>query len=465
MVVIGAGPAGEKAATHAAYFGKRVAVIERARMLGGVVINGGGVPTKTLRETALYVTGFRQRGIYGVTLELDRVRARAVMHERAASVTTLMEGRVRANFERHGVAVIAGSARLLGAGRVAVTGEGVERVLEAPVILLATGSQPVRPNGIQFHDPAIMDSDQIMRGLDDVRGLVVMGAGAIGCEYASIFTALGAQVTLTDLARRLVPMLDEEISSLLADSFEAMGIRLRLGMRVIGVARETQRIVVTLEGGERVTADRLLVAVGRRGNTGGLGLDIAGVDLDEHGLVKVDARFRTTAPGVYAAGDVIGPPTLASVAVEEGRRAASNAFDTPLHEGHNYQAPIGVYTLPEVGQIGLTEEAAKEQGIDYVAGRAQFSANSRANIAGITDGMVKIVCRRDDRRLLGVHVIGESAAEMVHIGQAILQLDGGVDYLIHATFNVPTWSEALKYAAFDALQQLEDVVPPWRAAS
>ena len=462
MVVIGAGPAGEKAATHAAYFGKRIALVEREELLGGVVVNSGGVPSKTLRETALYVTGFRKRDIYGVELRLDRAAALQVMHERTSDVMRLMAGRVRANLERHRVEVVRGEARLAGPHHVTVRTDDGERTLEGEVILVATGSHPLRPGSLPFDDPAIVDSDALLAALGDIDSMVVMGGGVIGCEYASILNALGVTVTLVDMAPRLVPLLDSELSTVLAKTFEQHGVRLRLGTGVDSVVRVATRIAVTLTDGERIEADRMLVAVGRRGNTGSLRLREAGVELDAHGLVKVDANLRTTCPSIYDAGDVIGPPTLASVAVEEGRRAASSAFGTRLHEGHFFQAPIGVYTVPEIGQIGMTEKQAVSQGIDHVIGRARFADNARATIAGSTEGLVKLICNRTDGALLGVHVLGEIAAEIVHIGQAVLQHGGTVDYLIHATFNVPTWSDALKYAAFDALQQLERGAPPWR---
>jgi NAD(P) transhydrogenase len=461
MVVIGSGPAGEKAATHAAYFGKRVAMVERDPHLGGVVVNSGGVPTKTLREAALYVSGFRKRDIYGVRLQLDRSRALEVLHHRTDQVMQVMEDQVRGNLRRHGIEVVHGHARLVGSGVVTVIdAAGGTRELEAGVILIATGSHPRHPPGMPYDDPGVVDSDHVLGVLGDIERMVVIGSGVIGCEYASILTALDVRVTLVDTAPRLVPLLDEEISTLLAGSFRGAGMELRLETTVADVSRSGTQLLVTLGGGEQIPVDRVLVAVGRAGNTDGLGLDTAGVAVDERGRVVVDERMRTTAAGVYAAGDVIGPPSLASVAMEEGRRAASFAFDTPLHEGYRFTAPVGVYAVPEVGQIGISEEEAKARQVDHVVGRGRFTANARANIAGSTEGMVKLICARDGT-LLGVHILGEAAAELVHIGQAVMQHGGGIDYLIHASFNVPTWSDAYKYAAFDALSQLEQVTPPW----
>jgi NAD(P) transhydrogenase len=460
VVVIGSGPAGEKAAAHAAYFGRRVAVVEREAWVGGVVVRDGGIPTKTLRETALYVTGFRKRDVYGVAPAIDRERTMDVLRTRAADVTRVVEHQVRANFDRHGIDVIHGGARLAGRGRVDVRApDGGVRHLECDVVLLATGSRPFHPPVFDFDDPDVLDSESLLSVSSLVDSVAVVGGGPIGCEYASIFRALDVHVTLIDLAPRLAAMLDVEISDRLARSFERVGIDLRLGTSVHAVGRAGGRLALALEGGGTVAADKMLVAAGRAGNTEDLGLEDAGVALDPRGRVIVGEDFQTTCPGVYAAGDVIGPPALASVAMEEGRRAASFALGTPLHEGTRYQPPFGIYGVPEVAAVGLTEHDAETQGIDYAVGRAEFSGNVRAAIAGDDDGLVKLVFRRGDRRLLGVHVIGEEAAEIIHLGQAVLQNGGGLDYFIQAPFNVPTWTDAYKYAAFDGLQQLEPGAP------
>src|SRR5919197_5595 len=314
MVVIGSGPAGEKAAAQAAYFGHRVAVGEQAPRPGGAAVSSAGIPTKTLRETALYLTGFRRRDVYGLQLHLDPEATLARLRSRTA---------------------------------------------------------------------------------------VVVGRGIVGCEYASIMTALGVEVTLVG-GGRLVEFVDAELSGLLAAGFERLGMRLLLG----------------------------------------------------RGRLLVDAAYRTGVPGVYAAGDVIGPPTLASAAMEQGRVAACHAFAIPFKETVNRWRPYGVYSIPEVAMVGLTEEAAAAAGVDYEVGRGWFADNARATIAGARDGLVKLVFRADDRRLLGVHVLGDTAAELVHVGQMVLHQGGGMDHFIHTTFNVPTQSEAYKYAAYDGLQRL-----------
>jgi NAD(P) transhydrogenase len=317
----------------------------------------------------------------------------------------------------------------------------------------------LHPTVFNFDDPDVLDSESLLNVSSLADSVAVVGGGPIGCEYASIFRALDVHVTLIDLAPRLAPMLDVEISERLAGSFERLGIDLRLGTSVHAVDHANGRLAVALEDGRTVTAAKVVVAAGRAGNTEDLGLDDAGVALDARGRVIVGSDFQTTCPGVYAAGDVIGPPALASVAMEEGRRAASFALGTPLHEGTRYEPPFGIYGVPEVAAVGLTEEQAQAAGIEYAVGRAEFSRNVRAAIAGEGDGMVKLVFRRDDRRLLGVHIIGEMAAEIIHLGQAVLQNGGDLDYFIQAPFNVPTWTDAYKYAAFDGLQQLEPGAP------
>lgn len=434
--------------------------MERAPWVGGVVVRDGGIPTKTLRETALYITGFRKRDLYGVAPAIDRERVIEVLRTRAAEVSALVERQVRDNFDRHAIDVIHGHGRLNGRGRVDVeAADGAQRRLVCDIVLLATGSRPLHPPLFDFDDPDVLDSESLLNVSSLADSVAVVGGGPIGCEYASIFRALDVHVTLIDLAPRLAAMLDAEISDRLARSFERLGIDLRLGTSVRAVDHAAGSLVLALEDGRTVAASKVLVAAGRAGNTEDLGLEDAGVALDPRGRVIVGEDFQTTCPGVYAAGDVIGPPALASVAMEEGRRAVSYALGTPLHEGSRYEPPFGIYGVPEVAAVGLTEEQARAAGIDYAIGRAEFSRNVRAAIAGAGDGMVKLVFRRDDRRLLGVHVIGEMAAEIIHLGQAVLQNGGGLDYFIQAPFNVPTWTDAYKYAAFDGLQQLEPGAP------
>jgi NAD(P) transhydrogenase len=453
LVVIGSGPAGEKGAAHAAYFGKRVAMVESSAEPGGTPVSSAGIPTKTLREAALYVTGFGRRQLYGVGAQIDLDVALQVLRRRTRAVTALMQANVRANLERHGIDLIHGTARLDGDRQVVVTlANRRERRLQARAVLIATGSRPFRPPSVPFDDPDVHDSDTILDVDRPFNSIVVVGGGPIGCEYASIFTSLGMEVTLVDLSPVLLPFMDHEISGALAESFRRAGMKIRLEAGSASIARRRGVLTVSTENGRPLRPDKVLFAAGRSGNTEGLGLEEAGVKLDPRGRVQVNAQFRTSAPAIYAAGDVIGPPGLASVSMDQGRQAASNAMRTPYRNIGSSAAPFGVYTVPEVAMIGVTEEAA---GKGVVVGRAGFTGNARANIAGATDGMVKLIFRRADRRLLGAHIVGDIAAEMIHVAQAVLHAGGTIDYFVHSTFNVPTWTDAYKYAAFDALDHFE----------
>jgi NAD(P) transhydrogenase len=454
LVVIGAGPAGEKAATQAAYYGKRVVVVERRPFPGGVAVSDAGVPTKTLRETALYLTGFRQRNIYGLSLALDASLKLERLKSRTRELFAMMTDVVRLNLARMGVELIQGTAALAGPHAVKIVQDGRERVLEARVILIATGSRPVHPACIPFDDPGVDDSEGIVKIERLPRSLAVIGAGAVGCEYASIFAALGTQVTLVDMADALLGFMDREISGMLADVFKEQGIALQLSSPLEHVRRIEDRLEVHCKGHAPVMVDHVLFAGGRTGNVEGLGLEGAGVAVDAKGRIQVDAHFRTTSPSIYAAGDVIGPPALASVSQEQGRVAACHAFGVSFKETVDPLAPLGVYCVPEVAMAGMTEEAARAAGIDIEVGRGYFNRNTRARIAGATEGMVKLVFRRADRVLLGVHILGDIAAEIVHLGQLVASQGRTIDHFIHATFNVPTFTEAYKYAAYDGLQRL-----------
>jgi NAD(P) transhydrogenase len=456
MVVIGSGPAGEKAAAQAAYFGKRVAVVERSPSPGGAVVQNGEIPSKTLRETALYITGFRRREVYGLGLTLDPEATVRQLRARTATVVETMTDEVRANLDRHAIELVHGEARLGKDRSVHVTlDDGRERALQGHVVLIATGSRPLRPESIPFDDPDVYDSETVLDIDRPFASLVVIGGGAVGCEYASIFTALGVEVTLVDSGERVLSFFDAEISDLLARAFSGMGMRLVLGGGRALVSRDDDGLKCTLASGEEIRPEKVLFASGRVGNIEGLTLEQAGVQVDARNRIVVDEEFRTTAEGVYAAGDVIGPPALASVSMEQGRVAACYALRIPFKETVDPMPPFGVYSVPEAAMVGLTEGDAVAQGVDYEVGRGWFAGNTRATIAGATDGLVKLVFRRDTRELLGVHVLGDHAAELVHQGQAVLNYGGTIDYFIHSTFNAPTESEAYKYAAYDGLQRLQ----------
>jgi NAD(P) transhydrogenase len=452
LIVLGSGPAGEKGAAQAAYFGKRVAVIEPAAEPGGAAVHTGTLPSKTLRETALFLSGYRQRQMYGVSVQVQRDQMAPRLLSRKDAVRGLEVARIGENLEHHRVELIRGRGAFVDPHTIEVSHEGATRRLTADVVLIATGSVPHRPADIDFADPDIDDSDSILK-LDRLpRSVTILGAGVIGCEYASIFAALDIPVQLVDPRPSVLPFLDEEIASRLLDAMGGLGVTSRLGQGWTRIARDPARgIVTTLADGSELIADQLLFTAGRSGNTSGLGLEHAGVRVGSRRYIEVDATFRTSVAHVYAAGDCVGFPALASTAMEQGRVAVCHAFGFTYKLAVSPLLPYGIYTIPEVSCVGLTEQAARESGRTPVAGRALYQHNARGCIVGDRDGMVKLIFDRVSRRLVGTHCIGDRASELVHIGQVAMTLGGTVDALIELVFNYPTLSEMYKYAAYDAL--------------
>jgi NAD(P) transhydrogenase len=455
LVVIGGGAAGEKGAAQAAYFGKRVAVIERRDEPGGATVHTGTLPSKTLREAALFLSGYRQRDLYGVSVEVDRHLGVAKLIERKNAVRELETYRMLENLSRHHVELIRGSARLVDTTTVEVLDDdGESRVVGAEVILIVTGSSPFRPPGIPFDDPDVHDSDSILEIDRLPASLAVLGGGVSGCEYASMFAALGCEVHLVERKAPLLGFLDGEIVERMTAGMAELGVTFHLGERADTVARRGDELVCTLPSGNEIVADKMLVTAGRVGNTAGLGLDAIGVATDERDRILVDETFRTTATNVYAAGDVIGWPGLASTSMEQARVAVCDAFGFAYKQEVSSLLPFAVYTIPEVSSVGISEEEAAAQGIDAVVGRAAFRDNARGAIIGDREGMTKLVFDRATRRLVGCHIVGERASELVHVGHAVMTLGGTVETFIEMVFNYPTLTETYKYAAYDALARL-----------
>jgi NAD(P) transhydrogenase len=449
LVVIGAGPAGEKGAAQAAYFGKRVAIVERAPEPGGAGVHTGTLPSKTLRETALFLSGAEARSLYGIDVRLVDPRAAVpVLIARKDAIAAAEVARLRANLDRHGVTYVRGEARFDGPG-VIVAGE---RRLRADVALIATGSHPRRPKDLPWGDPDLHDSDSVLTLERLPASLVVLGAGVIGCEYACMFAALGVRVTLLEPKASILPWLDREVWERLGAGMKRLGIDARTDAPWRGVARGPAGLVTSLASGEPLTSDAVLFASGRVGNSADLGLETLGLPANDRGNIAVDAWYRTAAPRVYAVGDVIGPPALASVSMEQARVAMCHAFDLRYKTAVSPVLPYGIYTIPEVSFVGETEESCRAP---YVVGRARHRENARGQITGDLDGMTKLIVHAETRKLLGVHVVGERASELVHVGHAVLQLGGTVDAFIDMVFNYPTLAEAYKYAAYDALGALE----------
>jgi NAD(P) transhydrogenase len=453
LVVVGAGPAGEKAAVQAAWFGRRVAVVEREALPGGALASGV-VASKTLREAAVYLTGFHRKEVYGVA-PVPRPRdAMAAVRQRSSDVVRMVAERARTNLERHGVQLLTGTGRLLGPGRVSVDGPGGSTEITTEVVVLATGSHPFRPPELPFDGKTVMDADEASRLDGPLDRVVVLGGGAVGCELATILTALGSDVTLVDTGPRLLAYLDAELSQRLEDCMRQEGMQVvRVRRDELRVSREAGAVTVELPG-RTLEVDAVVTAVGRVGSTEGLGLDEAGVATDPRGRVLVDERFRTNVPGVYAVGDLVGPPSLASVGMEQARVAVCHAFDLGYKTAVDTQLTLGVYTIPEIASVGPTEEDLQASGTAYEVGRATFAGNVRATIAGSSDGLLKLLFAPEDGRLLAVHVLGDGANELVHQGQAVLRLGGSLSYFVDACYNVPTVSEAYKYAAYDGMARL-----------
>jgi NAD(P) transhydrogenase len=455
LVVVGTGPAGEKGAVQAAYFGKRVAIVERHPVLGGARITSCALPSKNLRETALALLALRRRQTPSVRAEVRPGATLADLMCRQEPLVGNEIARVRANLNRHAVEIVPGAARFEDPHTLRIDApDGGVRRLCAPIILLATGSSPHRPDGIPFGDPDIHDSDEILAVQRIPASMTVVGGGVIGAEFATMLAPLGVRVTLLERGARLLPFADAELSALLADSLPATGVAARFGVRAIDVRRTPEGIATRLDDGSRVVSEQVLVCAGRTGNTADLGLGAAGLTADARGRLAVNANYQTAVPHIYAAGDVIGFPALASTSMEQARVAMCHAFDLKYKTRLSAVLPLGIYTIPELAMVGMTEEAAAAERLDVVIGRARFAENARGQIAGDADGMIKLLFARDGRRLVGAHIIGERATELIHVATTGLALGATLETFIDAVYNFPTLSELYKYAAYDALGKL-----------
>lgn len=457
LCVIGSGPAGEKGAAQAAYFGKSVCVVERAPKPGGAAVNTGTIPSKTLRETALYLSGVRQRGLYGVDLRVKSdITVGDFMHRERAVVETMWQ-HIEHNFERHRITTLQGAAHFEDPHTVGVERYGKKpRQVTADIFLLATGSRPSHPPEIPFDGRVVVDSDDVLTLTAIPRRLVVIGGGVIGCEYAGIFGALGVRVTLVNSRERLLMQLDTDLSEALrAEMTRRLGIQVALNASVNAVKVEGDLATVTLSDGRELVADCVLYCAGREGNSESLRLPKAGVEVNRRGFVTVNAHYGTNVPHIFAAGDLIGFPALASTAMEQARVAICHAFDLKYKSSVSTVLPYGVWTVPEIATVGLGEDEARAKGIPVEIGKASFRYNPRGQIIGDTEGFIKLIFRADDRRLIGAGVVGEGACELIHLPAAVMHFDGTLDYFIEGVFNFPTLSDSFKYAAYDGLQRLQ----------
>lgn len=450
LIIIGCGPAGEKAGAQAAYFGKRVAVIERAPNPGGSCINTGTVPSKTLRESALYFSGLGQRGLYGIDYSLkDNLTVHDFMHHER-EVVEMERRRILKNLELHKIEYISGQAAFEDAHTVLVG----TRKLKGEIILISTGSKPNRPAEISFDDIHTFDSDTFLQMDRIPKSLAVIGGGVIGCEYASIFMALGVKVTLVDGRDRLLPFLDAEISDRLRDRLKELGMAFWFNERPVKVENSAAGAKLTMKSGKVLETEAALFAAGRRAAVDGLALEKDGLAVNDRGYIAVDENYRTAVPNIYAAGDVIGFPALASTSMEQGRVAVCHAFGFQYKQRVASMLPMGIYTIPEISAAGETEDSCKEKKIDYCVGRAHYANNARGHICGDTSGLLKIIFSPTDKKLLGLSIIGETATELVHIGMMVLDNGLAINEFIDQVFNYPTLSEMYKYAAYDGLGNL-----------
>jgi len=452
LVAIGSGPAGESATELAAFFGHRSAVIERAQP-GGAVTTTGGAPTKTLREAALYLTGFSAGDVYGLQIAAPPEVSTEIIRRRTRSVCTLLQKVTADNISKREIDYIQGIARLDPDGTVIVSnGQEAARRIRAKVILIASGSRPFRPRNISFDIPGVCDTDTVLQRGWVPRDIVIAGGGPVGVEFVTICHTLGAKVTLVDRGTRLITAMDGEVSQHMEGLFSKWGIAVQFGATVESVAAKDAGLEVVLSTGQRLSPDTLLFAAGRIANTEGLGLEALNVELDSRGRIVVDKNFRTCAPGIYAAGDVVRP-TLASIAMEQGRVAVCHAFGIPFEGTVDPCHVSAIYGMPEVSGAGLTEEQCREQSLDYEVGRADLGLTPRGAIAG-RGGLLKLIFLKPDRKLIGVHCIGDIASEIVGIGQMVIRCGGTVNTIANMSLNTPTYSYAYKYAAFDGLRRL-----------
>jgi NAD(P) transhydrogenase len=456
VLVIGSGPAGQKAAIQAAKLRRKVVLVERSRALGGVCVNSGTIPSKTIREAILYLTGLNQRAIYGqgyrlrdeISVDDIRTRTRQVV-ERERSV-------IRDQLVRNHITIVEGIGRFVDPHMMAVADGGAERHLSAEKIILATGSCPTRVLDVDFNDETVFDSDGVLRIRRIPGSIVVVGAGVIGIEYASMFAALGSNVTVVDGRPSMLDFCDPEIIEALRYHLRDLGVVFRFGEFVTSVEARDGGTITQLASGKQIAAEAVFYSAGRETATAELALERAGLKTDERGRIPVDERFRTAAGHIYAVGDVIGFPSLASTSAEQGRLAACDACGVGARSMMDL-LPFGVYAIPEISFVGKTEPELTAESVPYEVGISHYRELARGQILGETHGLVKLLVSATDHTLLGVHAIGAQATEVVHVGQAVMGLRGTVDFLVDTVFNYPTLAEAYKVAALNAANKLRAV--------
>ncbi|MBI5601620.1 MAG: Si-specific NAD(P)(+) transhydrogenase [Gemmatimonadetes bacterium] len=457
LVVVGAGPAGEKGAAQAAYFGKKVCLIERAPKPGGAAVNAGTIPANTLRESAVLLSGLRRKGMYGVEFHVQSELSVADFMQRERQVKESAWRDIEENIARHQITAIQGTARFTSPQAVEVTRHGqAARSITGDVFLIAAGARPWRPSHVPFDGSVIVDSTDVPTMPTIPARLIIVGAGTIGCTYACIFAALGAQVTIVTSRERLLAQFDHEVGDALRQEMtRRLGVQVHLDQEVTRIDAQAGLGYVTVADGTTMVAECVLYCAGRAGATEQLGLENAGIATTERGFIRVDERYRTSTTSIYAAGDIIGYPGRASTSMEQARVAMCHAFGLRYKQAVSSVVPYGVWTIPEVASVGMSESEARSRGITCEIGRAELQHNARGQILGETTGFVKLVFNAEDQQLLGATIFGEGACEIIHVPSAVLAHQGSLDYFIQAVFNYPSMTEAFKYAAYDGLQRLQ----------
>jgi len=454
MIVIGSGPAGQRAAIQAAKSGKRVALVERGQCIGGVCINTGTIPSKTMREAVLHLSGYNYQNIYGVNY---RVKERISMADLAFRVQHVIKTEIDvtvAQLSRNNIEVLAGVASFLDPNTIRVSSTHASVDYHADTVVIASGTKPAVSEKVPINGRNIINSDQVTQMTEIPKTLIVVGGGVIGVEYTCMFATLGVRVILVEKRPRLLEFADSEIVEALSYHLRDNRVTLRLNEEVSSVEETAEgTVVANLDSKKKLSGDALLYAVGRQGNIDELDLAKAGIEADSRGRIKVDENYSTTQPHIFAVGDVIGFPSLASVSMEQGRIAAARAYGKPVHS-NPAAYPYGIYTIPEISFIGKTEEQLTDEDVPYEVGVAYYREIARGQIRGDTTGRLKIVFHRETKEVLGVHIIGEGATELLHIGQAVIILKGTIDYFVETVFNYPTLAECYKAAAFNGLNKL-----------
>jgi NAD(P) transhydrogenase len=457
VLVLGSGPSGQKAAIAASKLGRRVAIVDRRDMIGGVCINTGTVPSKTLREAVLYLTGINQRELYGSNYRVKEDITVSDLAARTQHVINRQTDVIRNQLSRNHVTLISGAGRFADQHTVLIdNGSGRDTKVTADKIIVAAGTRPARPDTVDFDDRTIVDSDGVINLHAVPRSMVVVGAGVIGMEYASMFAALGTKVTVVERRPQMLDFCDAEIVESLKYHLRDLSVTFRFGEEVASVEKHSTAALTVLKSGKKIAADTVMYSAGRQGQTDDLALEAAGLSADKRGRIAVDEHYRTAVGHIYAVGDVIGFPALASTSMEQGRLAAYHACDEPTREILQLQ-PIGIYTIPEISFVGQTEEELTNTATPFEVGIARYRELARGQILGDSYGMLKLLVSPDDRRLLGVHIFGTGATELIHIGQAVMGCGGTVEYLVDTVFNYPTLAESYKTAALDAINKIRHI--------